>query len=93
MPLENTANIPYSEQELAAKIAHAEGQLNAGGDHDFMKKWVTEWKEQKEQLQKLRAAKEAALEVQGQNAPEDKNNIHSNRGGGPPAADRGSKPI
>lgn len=61
MPLDNPADMP-SEQELSAKVAYAEGQLNAGGDNKYMRKWYMEYQEQKEALQKLRAAKEEALE-------------------------------
>lgn len=67
MPLDDLADMP-SEQELAAKVAYAEGQLSAGGDYQYMKKWYTEYKEQREQLQKLRAAKEEALENEDKTA-------------------------
>lgn len=64
MTLDDIDYMP-SEQELAAKVTYAEGQLNAGGDNAYMKKWYFEYKGHKEQLQKLRAAKQEALETQG----------------------------
>lgn len=70
MPLDNPADMP-SEQELSAKVAYAQGQLNAGGDNKYMRKWWMEYKEQKEALQKLRAAKEVALEDRGKTASGD----------------------
>lgn len=69
MPPDDLADMP-SEQELAAKVAYAEGQLNAGGDNQYMKKWYFEYKDQKEQLQKLRAAKEEALANRSKSASE-----------------------
>lgn len=61
MPLDDPADMP-SEQELSAKVAYAAGQLTAGGDNKYMRKWYMEYKEQKEALEKLRAAREEALE-------------------------------
>lgn len=66
MPLDDTADMP-SEQELAAKIAYCEGQLNHGGDNAFMKKWWLEYKGHKKALDKIREAKAKASEANDDN--------------------------
>lgn len=87
MALDDLADMP-SEEELAAKVAYAEGQLNAGGDNDYMKKWYFEYKGQRERLLKLRAAKEEALEIQGKTASGNVDNAPANPNHG--SADKNS---